>query len=133
MSLGEIVVALIGGLTFIGAIIWRFHLLALQVERIKTKVEDLWDILLEDGRLRISDLRASSRLSEKGKAMVPDDIKQAIAQYREECHNDCEIAGHDIICLIKKSLGIARLSADAKERHMSLLEYVALLADYYED
>lgn len=143
MSMGEIIGSIIGGLALISGIIWRFvtklhslqdavQLLAIQVERIKTKVEDIWLIFLEEGRSRRSDMRESPKLSEKGKELVPEDIRQAIACYRKECYNDCEIAGHEIVSLIIKSLGIERLSADAKDRDLSLQEYVAVLADYYE-
>lgn len=147
MELGEIIGTGIGGSIILIGLIWRLvtlevrakqipnlakavQLLALQLEHVNTKVEDIWAIFLDDGRSKRRDLRvyeSTPRLSDEGKGLVPEDLKQAIL---EEKNNDCDLAGHELIHRLKKRFGLERLVKEALEREMSLQEYLALLADY---
>lgn len=146
MELGEIIGAGAGGPIALG-LLWRFitlevkakqiptliktvNTMGIQLEHVNTKVEDIWAIFLDDGRSKRRDLRvyeSALRLSDEGKGLVPEDLKQAIL---EEKNNDCDLAGHELIHRLKKRFGLARLVKEALERELSLQEYLALLADY---
>lgn len=148
MELGEIIGTGAGGGTVLIGLIWRFvtleirarqippltkavQSLSLQVEHVKTKVEDIWEIFLDDGRARRRDLRiyeSSPRLSDEGKGLVPDDVKAAILEERK--NSNSPLPGHELISLLKKRFGLERLVSEALERGMSLQDYLALLADY---
>lgn len=146
MELAVIIGASTGGPIALG-LLWRFvtlevkakqiptliktvNTMGIQLEHVNTKVEDIWAIFLDDGRSKRRDLRvyeSAPRLSDEGKGLVPEDLKQAIL---EEKNNDCDLAGHELIHRLKKRFGLARLVKEALEREMSLQEYLALLADY---
>jgi len=151
MELGEIIGAGAGGPIALG-LLWRFitlevkakqiptliktvNTIGIQLEHVNTKVEDIWDIFLDEGRSKRRDLRvyeSAPRLSDEGKGLVPEDLKQAILEEKdnERGNANCDLPQHELISRLKKRFGLERLVKEALEREMSLQEYLALLADY---
>ena len=151
MELAEIIGAGAGGPIALG-LLWRFVTLevkakqiptliktvnnmGIQLEHVNTKVEDIWDIFLDEGRSKRRDLRvyeSAPRLSDEGKGLVPEDLKQAILEEKdnERGNANCDLPQHELISRLKKRFGLERLVKEALEREMSLQEYLALLADY---
>lgn len=143
MELWQIIIAIIGGLGLVGGIIWRFATLEVKmrllesiptkVERLQTKVDDIWDVFLEQGRSSRRDLRiheSAPRLSDDGKNLVPDDKKAAIRELRRA---NPPLTGYDLISKLKKMFTVERLAEEARERGMDLDQYLALLADYEQE
>jgi hypothetical protein len=144
----QIVIAIIAGLGLLGSIIWRFAALEIKTKNLPTileairnrlttveiRVNDIFDIFLEDGRSRRRDMRehhSKPRLTKEGKALIPDDVKECITKKRIMSNN--QMPGREMIFQLKQELTIERLSQDAVEHGLGLIEYLALLADYCEE
>ena len=148
MEAWQIIATIIGVLAFMGGLIWRFaaleiktkelpHALTAVKERlsaVEARVNDIFDIFLEDGRSRRRDLReyhSAPKLTKEANGLIPDDVKKRITKKRMESNNS--LPGREIVRHLKEELTIERLSQDAIDKGLSLLEYLALLADYSEE
>ena len=148
MEVWQIITTIIAILAFMGAIIWRFAALEIKIKdlphtmsdmkerlsAVEARVNDIFDIFLEDGRSRRRDLReyhSAPKLTKAANDLIPDDVKKSITRKRMESNN-C-LPGREIVSQLKQELTLDRLSQDATERGLGLQEWIAILADYDEE